>query len=296
MEETERPYSKLEWLFYIIILPSIFSLTLFVILATFFGFNVLDKALAVGHKVPGLSSVLPELKEEVQDAGDGLEDGTNSLQQTEQKLAQVETDYDSLEQKLAQKEEELIQLEEQINLLKEELEEKLITEGEYKQKVSELAVLYGGMSAGKAGPILENLTLLEAASILELMDNKKRAAILAKLDPSFAADVTVAMKEMHKVDNPELAVLQERVNVLMEELSKQTEGASESITIDEMANTFSQMQARQAATILDDMSKTAEEFKLGIRILASMTDANRSTIMSQMTVDIAKKYTKELVK
>lgn len=61
----EQSYSKLQWVFYIIIVPLFFITFLIVIILTFFGVNVIDPALAAGQKVPGLSAILPEPKEVV---------------------------------------------------------------------------------------------------------------------------------------------------------------------------------------------------------------------------------------
>jgi flagellar motility protein MotE (MotC chaperone) len=294
LEEIEKPYSKLQWLFYIIIVPTIFTLLLVGIILTFLGVNVVDSVLATGHKVPGLSSILPEPKGSIYQESE-TQSVEQSLQEAQERATQSEQEIGLLESEIAQKTEEVAKLTEQIEQLKKEMEDKRLSEEERLNKLRELAQIYEGMSTSKSAAIIENLSLQEAALILNQMTSQDQSAIMAKLTPTYAAKLTIVMKEMELAENPEVAALQERVNLLMNMVDKQEDGEGSTISIMQMVNTFSQMPPPQAATILTDMSGTDSEFQLGITILANLDDASRSAIMAAMDTDAARKYTNALV-
>jgi flagellar motility protein MotE (MotC chaperone) len=295
LEEIEKPYSKLQWLFYIIIVPTIFTLLLVGIILTFLGVNVVDSVLSTGQKVPVLSSILPEPKEPInQDLDDQAAEP--SLQEAEERASQFEQDIGRLENELAQKTEEVETLTEQMEQLKKEMQDKRLSEVERLNKLRELAQIYVGMSTSKSAAIIENLSLHEAALIINEMASKDQSAIMTKLTPTYAAKLTIVMKEMELAENPEIAALQERVNLLMNMVDNKENGNGSTISIMQMVNTFSQMPPPQAATILKDMSGVQSEFELGITILANMDDAGRSAIMAVMDAETARKYTNSLLK
>jgi flagellar motility protein MotE (MotC chaperone) len=294
LEEIEKPYSKLQWLFYIIIVPTIFTLLLVGIILTFLGVNVVDSVLSTGQKVPVLSSILPEPKEPT--TQDSEEQAVEpSLEEVQERASQSEQEVGRLENELAQKTEEVEKLTEQIEQFKKEMEDKRLSEEERLNKLREIAQIYVGMSTSKSAAIIENLSLHEAALIMNQMANKDQSAIMTKLSPTYAAKLTIVMKEMELAENPEIAALQERVNLLMKMVDNKEDGEGSTISIMQMVNTFSQMPPPQAATILKDMIGVNSEFQLGITILANMDDASRSAIMAVMDADTARKYTNSLL-
>lgn len=295
LEEIEKPYSKLQWLFYIIIVPLFFTMFLVGVIFFFLGINVIDPALAVGQKVPGLSAILPEPKENI-DSEQSVEVTEESLLDSEKRLSESEENINRLEREVALKSEEIEELLSQIEQLKSDSEEKRFSEEERLTKLKDLATIYGGMSTSRSAAILENLTLQEAALIMQQLNATQQSSVMAKLEAPFAANLTVVMKEMNISENPEIAALQERINLLMSMMNDETESAQATVPLNNMANTFSQMPPAQAAAILVDMSESNTEFQLGVKLLANMADENRSGIMSVMSTNIAKKYTNALIK
>lgn len=290
----EQSYSKLQWVFYIIIVPLFFITFLIVIILTFFGVNVIDPALAAGQKVPGLSAILPEPKEVVSEQSLGMVE--LDLQDAEKRVSQSEVEISRLEVEITQKTKEIEQLLEQLDQLKEESEEKKLSDEERSIKLRDLAAIYGGMSTSRSAAILENLTLKEAAIIMNELNTTQQSAVMAKLEPPFAANLTVVIKEMNSAQDPEIAALQERVKLLMNMFDEDAESAQATVPLNNMANTISQMPPAQAAAILVDMSQSDNEFQLGVKLLANMADANRSGIMAMMDTDVAKKYINALTK
>lgn len=293
LEEVEKPYSIIQWLFYIILVPLIFTIFLIGVIFFFLGINVIDPALAAGQKVPGLSAILPEPKEE-KDSEHSLETIEVSLHDSEQRVSQSEEEISRLKREIALKSEEVKQLLDQIDQLQAESEVTKLSDEERLTKLRELASIYGGMSTSRAAAILENLTLREAALIMKQLTTTQQSAVMAKLEPLYAANLTVVIKEMDIAQNPEIAALQERINLLMDLIDDESDSAQATVPLNNMANTFSQMPPAQAAAILVDMSKTNSEFQLGVKLLANMADGNRSGIMSVMSTEIAKKYTNAL--
>lgn len=295
LEENEQPYSKLQWLFYIILVPLLFITFIIVILLTFAGVNVIDPALAAGQKVPGLSAILPEPKEEENTEQD-LDTTGIDLQEATERASKSEAEVSNMERELAQQAEEIKQLLVKLEQAQEKSEEEKLSEEERLIKLRELAAIYGGMSTSRSAAILENLTLKEAALIMNELKATEQSAVMAKLEPPFAANLTVVMKEMNSAQNPEIAALQERVNLLMNMLDEDAKAAQATVPLNNMANTISQMPPEQAAAILVDMSRSANEFQLGVKLLANMPDENRSGILAVMGTDIAKRYINALTK
>lgn len=284
LEENEKSYSKLEWLFYIVIFPLFFTLILTGLLLTFLGEDVIDSAIAFGHKVPGLSNILPNSKSEIEENNE--ENKEQSLQETLNHLEQSSSEVKLLQGEVKDKEVEIGQLKEQITLLENDLVSKQITEEERKSKLRELASIYEGMSAKKAAAIIENLTLNEASLIIGQMPKNLQSSVMASLNPETAANVTIVLKGLENAENPEMAALQERIVILMDSI----DDAKSTVTVSQMVNTFTQMPANRAADLLAEMSKSNKEFQLAIKILANMNDATRSGIVAQMDTDIAKRY------
>ncbi|WP_202077085.1 hypothetical protein [Caldalkalibacillus salinus] len=298
MKENEKPYSKLQWFFYIILIPFFFSTLLVAIIFTFLGYNVVDTAKQVVSNIPGFESVATDMTEQSEEL-EGTE-GTRQPQLDEQPVTLEE--ITALESKMREKDEQISELNERIATLNAEQEEDRISREAREEKIQELARMYGRMSASRAAPIIENLTLLEAAQILNEMNTQEQTALMSRLNPSFAAQVTVVIKELHTVEDVDVAALQERLHMMVglldaEELGEDGDNLDQSprISINQMVNTYSQLPPAQAAAILEDMSGNQAEFTVATRLLSAMSDEHRSAIMGAMETDVARQYTNALI-
>lgn len=259
----------------LLVLPLITAAVVF-----FIGGDLLAKA----QQIPVVSMILPDAEE--RKAKKRVEVLERRLEEAEEIIEEQETMLEMLEQQLLEKEEEIRDLWEQNEELEAESQEKRLSHEEREQRLSDLARIYAGMSASRAASILENLTLTEAALILQHMKEAEQARILARMSPQFAADLSVVLKDLDQVENPDMAALQERIVLLMESV----EQAESRISIQRMVSTFEQMAPDQAARIFTAMEGEAAEFRLAATIMANMGDAQRSLILENMEPDIAKTY------
>ncbi|GAA0365068.1 hypothetical protein GCM10008968_21100 [Bacillus horti] len=299
MEENEKPYGRLQWVFYIVLVPALFTLILVGIIFTFLGYNVIDATKSFFQNIPVVSALFNSEDDETEGVAEETEPTINleeELAQKDTELEGVQTELIALKSDLQQREMKILELEQTIEEMTVQEEQNVISAKERTKQIRELAQLYGGMSAKRAAAILENLTLTEAALIIREMDSQQRSGILTRFDPAFAAQLTVTLQELDTVDDPEMAALQERVKLLMGMLNDNLEATDSRIPLNNMVNTLSQLPTAQAVEMLTEMSGSDADFALATTFLAIMSDESRSTIFAQMDPEVAIKFTKELTK
>ena len=187
----ERNYSKLEWFFYIIILPIIFISILTVTLLWFLDFDneILEKL----NHIP----VIEKLIDDEQFNNNDILSINNSKEQfleTIDTLKKTITDKDSViaetEKKVTLKDEEINLLKQQIEDLEAKLEAKKSLEQSRQERMAELAKIYANMNPQNAANIISNLSYEEAILILEQMNVDSKSSILEKMDQEKAAELT----------------------------------------------------------------------------------------------------------
>lgn len=296
LEENEKRYGKLQFIFYIILVPGIFTIVLTAIIFTFLGYDVVEATKNLSKNIPFVSKLVTEDEEKSEPI-----DPAEKLHATEQELSSVQEELGELQSELQQKEMEIVKLEQMLLQQEQKEEEALenarLTEEARTQKNRELAQLYGGMSAKRAAAILEKLTLHEAALILQEMDAQQHRAIMERFDPAFAANLTVTLKELDLVADPNMAALQERVLELIGMLDEKVEPGQEQpakLSMNHLVSTFTKLPPAQAASIFEKMGETEQDFKLAATILAVMSDESRSSIFAVMPAELVVKYTNAL--
>ncbi|AMA72671.1 MULTISPECIES: magnesium transporter MgtE N-terminal domain-containing protein [Aneurinibacillus] len=275
MEEMaeERKYSKLEWFFYIIFIPLLFTLVLSAVIAQMFGYNVMGILAKELNKVPVLEKVIPDA---AVDSSAPAEDG-NKADEKDSKISELEI-------KLEAKEREIADLKRKAELEKQKMDqvlqqaqkhqeatkaaEKKATEEEQK-KIKNLAKIYTSMSAGKAAPILEKMAPEEAAQLLLTMKAEERSAIMAKMDPKKAADLSLLLKEASPEDLAEPSAIQQQLLELKYNAS-----------VRELASSISSMQPASAADLVEKLFKADE--KRAVLVLSQMNAEQRGQILSKL--------------
>lgn len=153
------------------------------------------------------------------------------------------------------------------------------TEDPYQKQVADLAKLYAGMKASKAAPIMENLTTEEMVQIFSVMNKASKTAILEKMDPQKAADVTIKLKETTSSSDMAIAALQSRLK--KEAGTTQTTKTSTNLDKEKLNQTFSSMTPANAASLLGEMYKISPD-KV-VTIMNTVSDSVRSSILGEMT-------------
>jgi len=187
MEEAHR-YGKLEWFFYIVVLPLLFTALLSGIILEFLGVDVTGKVVNAAKHVPGVSKLLPQDEQAVQpDAATVQSQLEQQKQEAEDKAAALADAKEQLEDDLVKKNAEIDKLKQQIEADKKQEEDEEAVPPPY--PVKELAKVYSQMSPSKAAAIMTNLSVTEAKEIFSKMTSAQRAAILEKMEPVIASKI-----------------------------------------------------------------------------------------------------------
>jgi len=263
--------------------PILFTAVLLGILLIVFNPNWRQGALEVGNKIPLLNAVLPEPSGAAEGGGEVDTDQLtvdNAKEKVDELRAQLAEQEAALQQTTAQataQQQTIANLEAQIAALTEQNEQQAITAEEYEARIRSLADMYGKMTASKAAPILESMTLEEAALVLGVMNDNARGRILERMTPAVAAEVTTRLKDADSVADQQIAALQARIR----ELEQQSNSDTSTLDTAQLKQTFTSMDPASAANLLLEMASTDQSKAL--RILGALEDATRSSILSAMS-------------
>ncbi|WP_340003860.1 kinesin [Paenibacillus sp. FSL K6-0276] len=285
--ENEGSAGKFERFLFLMI-PIIFTLVLLGVLLTLFNMDIRNNVFQIANKIPVLEKWVP----------DPPADPSDPKQQSKKQEASSETTIKELKTKLVQQEENLKKvtdektaqdtkvqaLESQIEGMKTEAAATAEvstdeTEDPYQKQVADLAKLYAGMKASKAAPIMENLTTEEMVQIFSAMNKASKTAILEKMDPQKAADVTIKLKETTSSSDMAIAALQSRLKKEAGTTQKTT--TSTNLDKEKLNQTFSSMTPANAASLLGEMYKISPD-KV-VTIMNTVSDSVRSSILGEMT-------------
>ncbi|WP_310829089.1 MotE family protein [Paenibacillus pedocola] len=287
--ENEESAGKFERFLFLMI-PIIFTLVLLGVLLTLFNMDIRNNVLEIANKIPVVDKWIPD------PASDPSSEPTDDeAAQSEEQAASSESTIKELKAQLAAQEAQLKQanedktaqetrveaLQKQIDTMTEEAAAASTEEtvDPYQEKVTELAKLYAGMKASKAAPIMENLTTEEMVQIFSAMNNTSKTAILEKMDPKKAAEVSVKLKETTNSTDMAIAALQSRLK--QSQTDTPATSAAGNLDQDELSQTFTTMPAADAATLLGSMYTISPD-KV-ITILNTVSDSVRSSILGEIT-------------
>jgi flagellar motility protein MotE (MotC chaperone) len=115
--------------------------------------------------------------------------------------------------------------------------------------------------------------------LLISMKNDSRIAILEKMDPKIAAEVSILMKDVKPALDKQIAALQSRLD-RDDTTSVET---STNLNKSQLSQTFASMTPKSASDLIFQTYKISPDKAL--EILRSVDDATRSSILGQMSTD-----------
>ncbi|CAG7603051.1 hypothetical protein PAESOLCIP111_00562 [Paenibacillus solanacearum] len=287
--EQSSSYGAMERFLIWFLIPFVFTAVLLGVLLTIFDYDVLNGVLKAANKIPVVNTIIPDPKTK---PADSSAEQTNApapsgsaaapsqddkLAQLQAKLDQQSADLKKAEAALQQRDLQIKDLQLKNSSLEEKVKTKTLTEDEYTNQIQQLATMYSKMTASKAAPIMENLTIRELVLVLSMMKTDDRVKVLEKMDPKKAADASILLKDQTSVRDTQIAALQERVN----QLSGPDAKTSDKLTKDDLGATFANMTPKSSAAVLLEMQKTNPD-KV-ISILSSMDSAGRSKVLSALS-------------
>lgn len=284
--ENEGSAGKFERFLFLMI-PIIFTLVLLGVLLTLFNMDFRDNALQIANKIPLLEKWVPN---------PSVDASVDPQKKSEEQAKSSETTIKELKAQLVQQEENLKKVTEEnttrtteVEALQQQLEDMKTeatavgsndeTEDPYQKQVSDLAKLYGGMKASKAAPIMENLTTEEMVQIFSAMNKASKTAILEKMDPKKAADVSIKLKDTTTSSDMAIAALQSRLKKEAGTVPATT--ATTNLDKEKLNSTFTSMTPANAASLLGEMYKISPD-KV-VTIMNTISDSVRSSILGEMT-------------
>ncbi|AIQ47860.1 hypothetical protein R70723_19605 [Paenibacillus sp. FSL R7-0273] len=287
--ENEESASKFERFLFLMI-PIIFTLVLLGVLLTLFNMDIRNKALEVGNKLPFVSQWIPDPPAEPGGEAAEEEGGKEQAESSESTIKELKAQLAEKDAQLQQINNEKTEQATQVEALQKQIDTmtaeaaaaKAAVEEEdpYQDKVTELAKLYSGMKASKAAPIMENLTAEEQVQILSAMNNASKTAILEKMDPEMAAEVSIKLKESTNSTDMAIAALQSRLKQNQADTAA-APAASGNLDQEKLSQTFTSMPAAEAAALLSSMYTVSPD-KV-ITVLNTVGDTVRSSILAEMT-------------
>lgn len=185
-EEQSRP-GFFQKLFYLFVIPLVFTLAILLIIATFTNTNVFKMADSLKEKIPFLTSE---------------EKGTENTSLSEEKVVKLQAEIQEKEAEIDQLQSEIdttTQANEELEAEKEnlqyEIEQLKRTQEESQLEFQEILKTFENMSAKTAAPILTEMSDAEALRIMSSMKSDTLAAIFAKMSPADAARYTELLSQ-----------------------------------------------------------------------------------------------------
>lgn len=183
-EVEEKSFSKLQWFFMVVVIPSIFALAVALIVATVAGVNIVDKAKEFSEKIPILSSSEGEEGKKAEEAA------SQQLSKLRAELKEKEASITDLQAKIDTKDEEIKKLELERKQLEKEIDSLTAVQTENQSEFKDIVKTYETMSAKKAAPIITQMNDKEALEILTQLKSDTLAAIMEQMNAAEAAKYT----------------------------------------------------------------------------------------------------------
>lgn len=275
----KNTYGALERFIGIILLPTVFALVLLGVLLSLFDYDVKETVYNIGRKIPIVSYIVPAEDSTDADPGNPADLAVaeeNQLAALQAILVDKDEVIEQLKDELAASQQSLQELEQSVESLVLDQEQMLANAEEYRKQLAELAKMYSNMSASKAAPILQNLTMPELVLVLYEMKSDARVRILEKMDPVTAADISMQLKEITEANRLEFETRAKQAREESDQAS--SPGSSDKLSNAELAQTFTLMAPESAASILLELNKSNSS-KV-VSILNAMDPNARSQVLS----------------
>jgi flagellar motility protein MotE (MotC chaperone) len=276
--------------FLFIMIPIIFTIVLIGVLLTLFNVNIRNDALGFAQKIPIVKNLVPAPtkdpgKTKLEDAKDQVKSAKATIDELKNKLDAKDQDLLKTKQEKDEQDKKLRDMQDQLDSVQKSAEGANADSANidpYEKQVKDLAKMYAGMSPSKAAPIMQSMTTEEMVQLLSSMKNDSRTAILAKMDPKIAADVTMKLKDAVSSNDLAVAALQSRIQ---KDAANEKNGASSGLDKSQLSQTFASMPPKSAAELLLSTNKISPGKVL--TILNAVSDSTRSGILDAMNTQDA---------
>lgn len=283
VEESGSGFSR----FLFFVTPILFTVVLLGVLLSLLNNNIRDSLFDIGNKIPVIKNIVPdpegsEDEKKAEEAKNQEKSTDATVKELKQQVAEKEADLEAANRHAAEQESKVKELQEQLNVVQQqEIQQQQSAEQEaYQKEVKKLSQLYAQMSPSKAAAILGNLTIEESIQMLSVMSNENKAAILEKMDPKKAADISIRLKDVTTSEDLAISALQSRLKKESDDDTQAQAAANTALDDTQLGQTFGSMKPDTASTLIIQTYKINAEKAL--KILRSVDDSARSNILAKM--------------
>lgn len=177
----EKSGSKFLWFIYVVVIPLLFAIVIALIVSTFAGINVFEKAKELGVKTHILS------KNNVSSRSKADEEKIISLNA---EIQNKDTQIENLQKQLDSKDNEKQQLVLEQNRLQEQIASLQKSQAQSTKDFKEIVSSYESMNPKSAAPIILQMKDENAVKILSKLSSEALASILEKMPANRAAKYT----------------------------------------------------------------------------------------------------------
>lgn len=180
----EKKTNKFQWFLFTGLIPTLFAIVVALVILSFAGINVFEKAKEYGEKIPFLSDLLHEKDTQ---SNENLEKNFVKL---EGEIKDREAKIEKLQTEMKGKDQEIEKANLEVEQLQLQIDELMAIQEENKRAFKDIIKTYESMSAKKVAPILTQMSDEEAIKILTNISADTLAAIMENLGPEDAAKYT----------------------------------------------------------------------------------------------------------
>lgn len=177
----EQKAGKLQWFFFVIVVPLIFVGIFTIVVMKMMGMNVMEEAAEVGRKIPGFTET-DNAEEEKRNERKNAELESN-VENNKKEIEELKGTVKAKDSKIEDMKQEIATLESSAT----DKEDK--EENEQNTNVTELAGSFEEMDPEKAASISENMELAIVVEVLRETESEARGEILAAMEPETGATV-----------------------------------------------------------------------------------------------------------
>jgi len=268
MEEKHR--SKLANIFYIGIIPLLFTVILVAFLLNFMGFPVGKTFQEWGNQLPLINHLVTDPPSVEAEKPDDSDVWKNKYLKSESTVKEMDQKLSKYKKEISANQTELEDLKKNNEDLQNQLKSKHVQQS--KEQMKQVADIYANMSASKAAAIFAEMSLEDASLTLMMLNQEQQSSILGGMkDPKKAAQITMMLKDIASISETDSLTLEQQVH----ELALQEENPTKTLS-----DTIAGMPPTQSAVIIQSMMGTNSI--VSIDIMKRISTSSRAQILTEI--------------
>lgn len=188
--EEEEKGSKLQWFFYVILIPLLFATAMAIIIATISGVNVISKASGLAHQVTGMFGADGNEKGQKQSGTFSETQYKSQISSLQKQVTEKDKEISKLQSELDKSQQNNLKMKQTVSDLKQQLKKAQQQQAANQKKLKEIASTYENMNPENAAAIIQKMNDQEATGILSQLSSETLANVLEKMSADKAAKYT----------------------------------------------------------------------------------------------------------